>query len=330
MRTFFIIVTLLCATTCSTLSAQLVEDTVRVVAYWSVGDTASFKYRQEIFEADFKNETRDSTLYTCKIDLRVLEENADSYLVEWFDYDYKSEEFIEQFVYDAAAKAPQVPYRYQTNELGVYDSLLNYAELKQVADITADTIIAVSKLNEALGQKLREEMGKYFKSSGELESSEIMIPVQMYHMLYGKQYKLGDTVFYQEEITLTQGLGLADGEAYVVLYEIDTVNGFAYFKNLVEPNVDIIKRQTAQHLINTRQAGKSIGGTMQNLTDNEIRDAVASLEYLYYIERNFTLHYETGYMVYAKIEQVVKAAEAGAEAWETANVKSYELSWDFD
>lgn len=330
MRTLLFFTTTLAGLFFFTLSAQLVEDTVKVIAYWSAGDTAIFNYRHEKFEANFLQGTRDSTLYTSKIAMRILEENPNDYLVEWIEYDYKSEEFIEQFIFDASAKAPSVPFRYQTNELGNYDTLLNFEELKRAAEVCVDTIAAVSKLNEGIKAILLEETNKYYQSQQVLEQSNLMIPLYLYHLLYGKQYKLEDTIFYQDEIVLSGDLGLADAEAYIVLTEIDTSSGFAYFSNLVEPNTQVIKRQTAQQLINNRKAGKSLGPAMDKLSDDEIRNTIASLEFLYYIERGFTLHYDTGYMVFAKAEQVIKTSQANAESWETVNVKSYEINWDFD
>lgn len=313
----------------TSLKAQFFNDTLNIIAYWSPNDTVHYDYWQKELKVNYATKQRDSTFFSNKVDFRVLEESNEHYMVEWETHSYQNPNTMVQFLFDAAATAKPVPYRYRTNEMGSFVELENFPEVLHYGNVGIDSMVSIGELNEGIEQAMRDELEATFGTPEKAMTGESTLGIQLFHFFYGRQFVLGDTLFYEDEIDLYGGdLGTADVEGIMTFYDVDTTSGHAYVLNRIEPNLQIVKRQTAQRLINSRKAGKKLNAPLTGKTDDEIRDLVASMDFEFYIERQLVFHYPTGYLSDMTATKVVRTSEGGAESWADAVINYFELHFD--
>ncbi|WP_029901803.1 hypothetical protein [Prevotella sp. 10(H)] len=170
---------------CISLSAQinLNDSTVQTVAYWDKGDV--YEYQIINKRTQYKNAqliSCDSLIYN--VDITVLDSTANSYTIEWL---YK----------DNINKGLKIVYK--TNEMGEFDEVMNWDEIRKFLEKAADTMTQNKDTDiETVGVK------------------EII----QYHMFYGMKYKVDELIETETAIPNVFGAEPFTAETTYLLEEI--------------------------------------------------------------------------------------------------------------
>ncbi len=150
---------------------------IDIVTYWKKGDTQKIVVKEGFIEYEGEEEVK-KEVTSSYVEITVLEETDSTYLIEWLYFDDQTDRLnVEVEEEDPMDKRIEemfstTKFLYQTNELGVFDSVLNLEEILQ-------------SMNDSLEVMFREEFVK--DKSDELILIEVMKSVE--EMIFSERLK---------------------------------------------------------------------------------------------------------------------------------------------
>lgn len=187
------------------------DSTATVLGYWKKGDKVSlaYKVRKQRFK-DNKLTSDNTTSYT--VNVSVVEESAESYTLEWKCTGVKvsGTDAGNPVVGKYASLTEGLVMRYRTDAGGSFEELLNWQEVQKFSYASVERIFAGMDAPEI--KSAIENTKKMFASKESIEQVTAK-EVQLYHSLYGGEYKLKDKVV--GETQLPNFLGGAPFDAVI-------------------------------------------------------------------------------------------------------------------
>ena len=190
---------------------KVTDSTATVLGYWKKGENISlaFKVRKQKFKDNVSTNDNTSS-YT--VNITVVAESPESYTLEWKSTGIKvsGTDANNPVVGKYAALAEGLTMRYKTDANGTFQELLNWQEVQKFTYATVDRIFAGMNTPEI--QKAIETTKKMFSTKESIEQVTAK-EVQLYHSLYGGEYKLKEKI--TGETQLPNFLGGAPFDAII-------------------------------------------------------------------------------------------------------------------
>lgn len=195
---------------------NVADSTVQVITYWDkhekmTYDIATSKAKVKGIDTIFTQKAN------FKVDIEVLDSTATSYTVQWKYKDYVS------LLSDESAELLANLYngltiKFTTDELGTFDKLLNWKEIKEHNERVFSELKGKTNSQEILGKMLR----KQFSSQQAIEEHSIK-EIQLFHSFNGIGMKEGEVI--EENVSKETFIGESvNSDITVELTEIDYEN----------------------------------------------------------------------------------------------------------
>lgn len=202
-----LIILLFIFTMTTNLQAQINmnDSTVQVIGYWDKNETQSYIVTHESYRLKGTDTTtRDFTKYG--VDITITDSTADSYTIDWFyhDFDIKSDNELLQKI---SVIAQDMTITFKTNELGVFQEVLNW---KEVRDYIFKGLKMFQKETKEIPNmdKYIRQVEKMYNSKESIEAAAIK-EIQQFHTYHGGKYS------FTNEINTTMKTGnLYSGEPF--------------------------------------------------------------------------------------------------------------------
>jgi len=218
---------------------------VTTIGYWNNQQSARYHVTEKSASYKGKSEKPSKESITeYDIKLKVTDSTATSYDFEMVYTNYKPGEEIEAFMRKVGEMAYEVPVRYRTTELGVFDTILNLEELRE--DL-------MKKLEQCKGFITEEEdkeaaeiyhavLDNMKKNFEDLENIEALYlsNILMLHGFYGFELQSGKP----QDIELyypTIGDALLTGTGTITLNTVNKAKDECIFSTTEKPNRDELK-----------------------------------------------------------------------------------------
>ena len=170
--------------------AQEVPDTVRVIAYWNLGD----KYHYQVEESQFKVNNRTDTVDVRKsahlLTSEVIEATDTTYRVRVFSDDYQDSDYDRSaMVDDLTDQFGNLPFEFVTDELGVFNRVIiseeDWLTVYPILDSVVDSMTEGKELKDEEREKIRQMVrAMYPKERIEQLYAEEFSPLLQFHGLW--------------------------------------------------------------------------------------------------------------------------------------------------
>lgn len=179
----------------STVGAQInMEDsTAQTISYWNKGEKQS--YTMSLQRVKLKGaDTTSNELMTYEVDITVLDSTENSYTLEWFYYNYKSNT-TNELLKKMNALAEDIKVVIETDALGVFKSVKNWQEVR---DYVKKAMVPLREEFKSVPQlkDMIDQMEGTYTTKEAIESMAIQ-DVQQYHTFHGAKYTLGQVLEFQ-------------------------------------------------------------------------------------------------------------------------------------
>ena len=204
---------------------------VVAITYWEVGD--QFKYKKTEEKCRYENGKRKSKydeLSANDITLVVKEQNDSSYLMEMT---YSNFQFESKGLELAGEVIDVLNIHYVTNELGMFDSIVNAKELVAVAQVQLKKTVAELSLDKEEKEQIIALLTVIL--SEENIEAIFAADISMIHNYYGFSFEMNKPVAF-DLIYPTIGDFEVNGELVVTLKSIDKANDKCILSGVQKPN----------------------------------------------------------------------------------------------
>lgn len=228
------------------------DSTAQAISYWSKGEKQT--YAMSLQRVKVKGtDTTSNELMTYDVDITVLDSTENSYTLEWFYYNYKSNT-TNELLKKMNALAEDIKVVIETDALGVFKSVKNWQEVrdyvKKALAPMRDEFKSVAQLKQMMDQ-----VEAMYTSKQAIESMAIQ-DVQQFHTFHGAKYTLGEMLEFQMK---TNNLYAPDKpfDTEVTLYldEINPEDNNYILRATQEINSEQLTKTTVDYL-------KSLAGKM--------------------------------------------------------------------
>ncbi|MEJ8843745.1 hypothetical protein WG954_15240 [Lacibacter sp. H375] len=193
------------------------DSTVQAIGYWDINEKQSYTITTDKFKIR-EGDTISKSQLTYDVDITIVDSTANSYVIEWKYNNYRvtGGELIRQKI-DAVFQ--DLTIRFKTDEMGSFEDLLNWQEVRDHLKKTSTLLLQEFK-NEPKLMEIMAEVGKVYNSKENIESIAIN-DIQQFYMFYGGKYIKGETT--EANIQIPNIFGGKPFDADVVLY-LDEIN----------------------------------------------------------------------------------------------------------
>lgn len=166
------------------------DSTVQVIGYWDKNEKQSYIVTHESYRLKGTDTTtRDFTKYG--VDITITDSTADSYTIDWFyhDFDIKSDNELLQKI---SVIAQDMTITFKTNELGVFQEVLNW---KEVRDYIFKGLKMFQKETKEIPNmdKYIRQVEKMYNSKESIEAAAIK-EIQQFHTYHGGKYAFDNEI----------------------------------------------------------------------------------------------------------------------------------------
>jgi hypothetical protein len=178
------------------------DSTVQAITYWELNESHVYEITQS------KNKSKetvptDEGAMRSEVRISVIDSTETSYTIEW--------RFLKHYIPNLDL-IPELKdlldkkrYIYRTNELGEFEELLNWEEVRDNTLATAKVALnSVAKSNNALNDSLSRLVNTFTESlmTKEYVEQKVIEPINMFHSFFGAEYKLGEILESEIEIPI--------------------------------------------------------------------------------------------------------------------------------
>ncbi len=182
-------------------------NTLPLVGYWSVGTTKNVKSVNTTTQVKGSKTTiaNRKTESTWK----VVDSTDKSYVIHYTMNSFSSDQTSDSFLMAFAQVFKGITMKYCTNEVGIFDSIINIKEISTLCNNGLDNAIKSMKwpdnnYTKEVKSKLKEMLGDLFTFKASLEEE-----LHVIHYFYGLEYQLSKLYTYDYELP-----SLIGGENY--------------------------------------------------------------------------------------------------------------------
>lgn len=225
------------------------ENEISTVAYWKKGDTRKYHVVRE--ESKFKQDAKkpySKEVVEYDLNLRVLEEQDSSYTIEMsysnyrFPLDGKGNEMLQKF----SRLSEGLKIVYLTDEIGIYDSILNKEDLVGVLNEQLDKLLTTIEptIKKKSDKDLLTSLFEHYKELfSEPENIDVLFAedILRIHGYYGLQMKVAKPVDVEMYYPALNNFVL-NGTGTVTLNDINKSAKTFTFLAVEEPNEEELKK----------------------------------------------------------------------------------------
>jgi hypothetical protein len=217
MKQFPIILLAILFNATSFAQINLKDSSVQAIGYWDKNEKQSYTITTDKFKIR-EGDTISKSQLMYDVDITIVDSTAKSFIIEWKYSNYRvtGNELIRQKI-DALFQG--ITIRFKTDEMGSFDELLNWQEVRDHIKKTT-TLLFQEYSNEPKLMETMAEVGKVYDSRENIETIAIN-DIQQFYLFYGGKYIKGETT--EASIQIPNVFGSKPFDADVVLY-LDEIN----------------------------------------------------------------------------------------------------------
>lgn len=268
MKSIFTII-LIVFTSAAFGQINMADSTAQVVSYWSIGDKQSYSVslqKIKLKEAD----TTSNELMTYDVDITVIDSTENSYLLEWFYHNYKTNS-TDEIVKKMTALSEDLKVIIETDELGEIKGVQNWEEISEYMKKSLQPVKDEFQKIPQLEQVFSQLLNMYTTKEG-IEATAIQ-DAQQFHTFHGGKYLLGEVLEFPLHVpNLYYPDSLLDSEVTLYLDEINPDDDNFIIRYNQEVDSEQLTNMTLDYL---KSMSKSMGipepqlediGQLSNLT----------------------------------------------------------------
>jgi hypothetical protein len=279
---------------------KVTDTTATIVSYWKKGDKARFLFTQA--KEKYKNSKLSASGGSSSIvDIYIVGADEKSYTINWKYSNIKlSNQQTDPFFSSLSKLTEGLVIRYQTNELGSFTELLNWKEIQKFVYDAMDSIA-----NKFPSEKAALAFNKVKEVYSSKESIEQIIirDVQLFHSMYGGEYKLREKIVAETELPNFIG-----GDPFPAVLSIEMTE--------LRPKEQYCKIEMTQS-IDKNKATKIISDWLEKVSEGKSKDTnISTININDFNE--FEVELISGWLTRAFYKRIVESADG-------KNVETYEL-----
>ncbi len=171
---------------------NLADSTAQIIAYWNVGEKQSYSISLQKIRLSGTDTTSNETM-TYDVDVTVVDSTANSYVVEWFYHNYKTNS-TNEIVKKVIALSEDLKVRIETDEFGSIKGVQNWEEVaaymkKSLAKVKND-FPEIPQFDQVL-----QQIEGMYTSKEAIETAAIL-DAHQFHSFHGGKYTKGEVLEY--------------------------------------------------------------------------------------------------------------------------------------
>lgn len=193
------------------------DSTVQVVGYYNLNETLTYLISNQKVKVE-NNDTISNEFDQYEVDVTIIDSTADSYNIKWHYRDY----FIDtddEVMKRLSSVFEDMDVIIKTDELGVFQEIINWEEIKNFTLITTALLKEEFKAIPNMDQ-LISQMEDLFSTKEAIESTAIE-EIHQYYFFHGLKYKLWEDY---QSVTELQNLYGGDPFNAEITYWLDEIN----------------------------------------------------------------------------------------------------------
>jgi len=250
------------------------DSSAQVVGYWNIGDKES--YNVSLQKIKQKNsDTIFNELMTYEIDVTVIDSTENSYSLEWFYYNYKTNSKNE-IVKKLTSLTENLKVIIETDEFGTIKGVKNWQEIrdyiKKSVNQIKDNVEDIPNMN-----KLLKQIEGMYTTKAAIESNAIQ-DIQQFYSYHGGKYLHGEVLEFSVKLPNIYNPNKPfDAKTTIYLDELNpTVNNFILRSNQeVDPeqltNTTFEYMKKMSKTLKVKAPEKEDIGTLKNTTTIDSR-----------------------------------------------------------
>lgn len=166
------------------------DSTAQVISYWSIGDKQS--YSMSLQKIKLKGpDTTENVLMTYDVDITVIDSTENSYLVEWYYKNYKTNS-TNEIVKKITALSEDIKVLIETDEYGAIKGIKNWKEVSEYMKKSIQPVKEEFK-NAPQFAQIFDQMERMYTTKEGIEAAAIQ-DAQQFHTFHGGKYLLGEVL----------------------------------------------------------------------------------------------------------------------------------------
>ncbi len=166
---------------------NLNDSTAQVIGYWDKDEKQSYVVTQEKYKIK-GSDTTSREVYKYVVDISVVDSTADSYVIDWFyrDHEFHSEN---ELLNKLSSIMEDVTVRVKTNELGVFQEVLNWEDVRECI-FKGTRLLAQETKNIPNMDLLIRQLENTYSTKASIELGAIS-EMQQFYTFHGAKYEFG-------------------------------------------------------------------------------------------------------------------------------------------
>lgn len=166
------------------------DSTFQAIGYWNKGEKQSYIITNDNYKVE-SADTTDREFWKYKVDISIVDSTKDSYTIDWYYHDYNApteSELLKKLL----QISKDITIRIKTNELGVFQEIDNWQDIKKNI-FRGLSIIKEEFKNVPQMDKVIEQYEATYSTKESIEAAAIR-EIQQFYSYHGGKYKLGEEI----------------------------------------------------------------------------------------------------------------------------------------
>jgi hypothetical protein len=250
------------------------DSTAQVIGYWNIGDKESYNISLQKIKLR-ETDTISNELMTYNVNVTVIDSTANSYSIEWFYHNYKTNS-TNEIVKKVTSLSEDLKVIIETDEFGAIKGVKNWEEVsaylkKSIGQIKID-FKDIPNMD-----KLFQQIEGMYSSKAAIESAAIQ-DAQQFHTFHGGKYTLGEVLEFSMQVpNIYSPKTPFDSKITLSLDELNSDEDNFIIRSSQEVNSDQLTNTTFEYLKNmaktmkTKAPKKDEIGQLTNITTTASR-----------------------------------------------------------
>lgn len=211
------------------IESQVITDTtIAMIAFWEVGDEVIYEFKETEDKLSEGKKTLKETTYDVR--MTIVDSTANHYIVKWEYENAKANYELEEFEKDLLEVCADIPVQYKTDELGGFQTIENWKEMKEVANGAFEKLI--TKKGAALPDSIRFGIQNMLMGMFESEAQVNFWArdLRFFHYLYGKNLQRNAPIQGMKYYTNPFIKTIMEGSETIKVLAVDEENWIAKVK----------------------------------------------------------------------------------------------------
>lgn len=166
-------------------SQSLTDSTIAMIAYWELGDQVTYEFE----EIEDKLSKGEKTLKTTTYDvlMTIIDSTENKYIVKWEYSNYKTDYEMKPIEKDLMEICGDIPIQYRTDEMGTFETIENWKEMKNIAnEVFSKWISKKEEFPDSLKIGFQNMLSSMFET--EEQVNHWARDLKFFHYLYGVNF----------------------------------------------------------------------------------------------------------------------------------------------